>query len=236
MSVGRNDPCPCGSGRKYKHCHGAVPGRTGAGRPPGATSVDTPPSLERARSLHQGGYLPEAESMYREVLKRLPRHADAMNMFGILRAQQGDPAAASEWIAKAVSIDPQNAAYQFNLGKALLQLKRPSDARSALERAIALDNDYAEAYNELGLARMELGDLQAATSAFRRALHLRSNYWEAFNNLGLALHRQGRNEEASESLRAALELEPQSPSAEQFRLGASGTGACGRGRGILPGR
>jgi hypothetical protein len=25
--VGRNDPCPCGSGRKYKNCHG----RPGAG-------------------------------------------------------------------------------------------------------------------------------------------------------------------------------------------------------------
>ena len=24
--VGRNDPCPCGSGKKYKKCHGAVPG------------------------------------------------------------------------------------------------------------------------------------------------------------------------------------------------------------------
>ena len=22
--VGRNDPCPCGSGKKYKHCHGAL--------------------------------------------------------------------------------------------------------------------------------------------------------------------------------------------------------------------
>jgi preprotein translocase subunit SecA len=22
--VGRNEPCPCGSGRKYKHCHGKV--------------------------------------------------------------------------------------------------------------------------------------------------------------------------------------------------------------------
>jgi len=22
--VGRNEPCPCGSGKKYKHCHGAV--------------------------------------------------------------------------------------------------------------------------------------------------------------------------------------------------------------------
>lgn len=22
--VGRNDPCPCGSGKKYKSCHGAL--------------------------------------------------------------------------------------------------------------------------------------------------------------------------------------------------------------------
>ena len=24
QKVGRNDPCPCGSGKKYKHCHGAI--------------------------------------------------------------------------------------------------------------------------------------------------------------------------------------------------------------------
>jgi len=23
-SVGRNDPCPCGSGKKFKKCHGAT--------------------------------------------------------------------------------------------------------------------------------------------------------------------------------------------------------------------
>ena len=22
--VGRNEPCPCGSGKKYKHCHGRI--------------------------------------------------------------------------------------------------------------------------------------------------------------------------------------------------------------------
>ncbi|RFQ09614.1 hypothetical protein D0N87_30145, partial [Pseudomonas sp. ATCC 13867] len=22
--IGRNEPCPCGSGKKYKHCHGQV--------------------------------------------------------------------------------------------------------------------------------------------------------------------------------------------------------------------
>ena len=26
--VGRNDPCPCGSGKKYKHCHGRLGGRS----------------------------------------------------------------------------------------------------------------------------------------------------------------------------------------------------------------
>jgi preprotein translocase subunit SecA len=24
--VGRNEPCPCGSGKKYKQCHGLVAG------------------------------------------------------------------------------------------------------------------------------------------------------------------------------------------------------------------
>jgi hypothetical protein len=28
--VGRNDPCPCGSGKKYKKCHGSVAGQTTA--------------------------------------------------------------------------------------------------------------------------------------------------------------------------------------------------------------
>jgi len=27
--VGRNDPCPCGSGKKFKHCHGSAGGDTG---------------------------------------------------------------------------------------------------------------------------------------------------------------------------------------------------------------
>ncbi|MDQ6893160.1 MAG: preprotein translocase subunit SecA [Acidobacteriota bacterium] len=33
--VGRNDPCPCGSGKKYKKCHGAEGGPVGGGGTPG---------------------------------------------------------------------------------------------------------------------------------------------------------------------------------------------------------
>lgn len=38
--VGRNDPCPCGSGRKYKRCHGGAAGGTNAGPGPAEQEVD----------------------------------------------------------------------------------------------------------------------------------------------------------------------------------------------------
>ncbi len=44
-SVGRNDPCPCGSGKKYKHCHG----RPGAPPLPGATALPSSTSERRRR-------------------------------------------------------------------------------------------------------------------------------------------------------------------------------------------
>ena len=46
MPTGRNDPCPCGSGRKYKHCCGKSRGGSAGSAP----SPDFPPEvLERAR-------------------------------------------------------------------------------------------------------------------------------------------------------------------------------------------
>jgi len=206
MSASRNAPCPCGSGRKYKHCHGAAAGGPLKSQPVRA-------SLDRARDLHRRGYLPEADMLCREVLERSPRNPDAMNILGVLCAQRGDEGSALGWIGKAIAIDSQNAAYSFNFGKTLLQLGRAREACEALERAAGLDPDYADAYNELGLARAGAGSLQAAEAAFRKALSLQPSYWEAHSNLGLLLHRLERDEEAVLSLRRALELEPQSPAA-----------------------
>jgi len=161
--------------------------------------------------LHQQGYLPEAEMLYREVLERAPHNAGAMNLLGILCAQAGDEDSALEWLGKAVAIDSQSAAYRFNFGKALLRFKHPGEACAELERAAALDPGYADAYNELGLARAETGALSAAETAFRKAVSLRPEHWEAHSNLGLLLHRTGRLEPAVHSLRRALELQPRSP-------------------------
>jgi uncharacterized protein len=45
LKIGRNDPCPCGSGRKYKRCHGAVENVQDAGKESNSndwTSVEHP--------------------------------------------------------------------------------------------------------------------------------------------------------------------------------------------------
>jgi preprotein translocase subunit SecA len=41
--IGRNDPCPCGSGKKYKKCHGAPVAVAGGGQKPGSSGNSAAP-------------------------------------------------------------------------------------------------------------------------------------------------------------------------------------------------
>lgn len=57
--IGRNQPCPCGSGRKYKHCHGALPLEASAQLPPAilagiGRSVRTAEARQKRRTQQQG--------------------------------------------------------------------------------------------------------------------------------------------------------------------------------------
>jgi hypothetical protein len=51
---GRNDPCPCGSGKKYKHCHLAADGATNGANGSGKIAEDHPaPPQTAAESLDE---------------------------------------------------------------------------------------------------------------------------------------------------------------------------------------
>ena len=97
--LGRNDPCPCGSGRKYKACcltaQSAVPGIQAAG---------IPALMQGAFAHHQRGRLDEAASLYGSVLRRDPRHADALYLLGVLLAQQGRLPEALGHFARRLSV------------------------------------------------------------------------------------------------------------------------------------
>lgn len=71
--IGRNDACPCGSGKKYKACCAAIEAPFQTRQTP-----DLGDWLQRARRAVQGERFDDAEFWYRQVLSAKPNDAEAL--------------------------------------------------------------------------------------------------------------------------------------------------------------
>ncbi len=180
--AGRNDPCPCGSGKRYKHCHGAF-GATGV-----ATAVTDPDVLVRdAMTAHQRGDLDTAERGYRAALALAPEHPMATHFLGAALYQRGRVSEALPLLEAAVAAVPEEAEFHNNLGLALAAADRMEEAIAAHRQALELNPEYSIGWNNLGLALQAANRLPEAIDAFRRSIALAPEFAQAHWNLGLAL-------------------------------------------------
>ena len=87
----------------------------------------------------------EAIATLRRAIAADPSLAGARNTLAVAYAQSGDlPRAVDEW-RQVVAMRPDDPQILFNLGTALVQLKRPAEARPVLERFVATaPPQYAE--------------------------------------------------------------------------------------------
>ena len=203
--VGRNEPCPCGSGKRYKHCHGAA-GATAAAADrasspdhsrtqpsrPSQAAVDVPALLAAGMASHQRGDLHAAQRAYETALREAPAHPLAMHYLGVLAYQRNDLAAALPLLEASAQAVPDEAEFHNNLGLAFAAADRYDEAIRAHERAVALRPQHALAWNNLGLARTAHGDLEGAEHALRRALAAQADLAPAHWNLALALLARGQ--------------------------------------------
>jgi len=199
--VGRNDACPCGSGKRYKHCHGQ------SAVAPAPDTVEQ--KLQQAIARHKLGSAEDraaAESMYRDVLASDPSNATAHHFLGVIHYQRGSVEAALPLLERAVALQPHEAEFHNNLGLALAAADRNDDAAAAYRRALALRPGHAVAWNNLGLALQERNEVPAAIDAFRRALSLAPDFARARWNLSLALLLDGRFAEGWDAYDARLSL------------------------------
>ena len=72
--------------------------------------------LQAAVALHRQGKLADAAASYEAVLKSQPDNFDGLNLLGMALRQSGRPEPAVKLIAKAIAINPGNAAAHINLG------------------------------------------------------------------------------------------------------------------------
>lgn len=126
VKVGRNQPCPCGSGKKYKQCClAADEAATAAARDeqrrnePPAIVTSTVPGwgasvdsiVERlehmsnnAVDLIHAGELDEAERVSRQLLNQFPTFPDGHMRLGQLFKARGLPKKAAEHLRKAAAV------------------------------------------------------------------------------------------------------------------------------------
>ncbi len=180
---GRNDPCSCGSGLRYKQCHGALPGA-------GTSAVETtrPDTLARQGfEAHQRNDLDTAERHYRAVIAAAPEHAGALHYLGVIMYQRKRIDEAMPLLDRAIALVPDEPEYHNNRGLALAAAQRDGEAIAAHRRTLELKPDHAGAWNNLGLAMQAYGDVAGAIDAFRSGLRLAPGFPQLHWNLSLAL-------------------------------------------------
>ena len=186
IGVGRNDPCPCGSGRRYKLCHGSIDASPHVSASTAAAL--TPAALvARGTAAHQRFDLEAAERDYRAALAEDPGYPPALHYLGVVHYQRHQLDEALPLLERAVQAAPREPEFHNNLGLALAAAQRASEAVAAFRQALALKPDHAGAWSNLGLALQGRNEVSGAVAAFRRALELAPNFAQAHWNLALAL-------------------------------------------------
>jgi tetratricopeptide (TPR) repeat protein len=202
MFVGRNDPCPCGSGKKFKRCCGV----SGA---PAMAPVGHVELVRTGMAQLQAGQLDTAEHYFQQALSLAPNDAGIYNLLGMVALFREQFAEAAKQFQKAIARNGKEPEYYNHLAHALRGQSKFEDALKALEKAIALDRGCFEAHHNLGNLLEELGRNNASLAAYQTALKLRPHDLESMQEMGELLLDMDRLQEAEANFRLLLAHYPQ---------------------------
>jgi tetratricopeptide (TPR) repeat protein len=210
--IGRNDPCPCGSGKKFKQCCEA----TGAAPIQSLANNFSPQqALQIGMSQHQSGNLAQAEILYKQVLQNNANQPDALHLLGLISKQKGDLKTAAQLMRKALNFNPNYVEAFVNLGATLQEQAQLDDAADCYRKALALRPNYAEVHSNLGVVLKSQENLHEAATSFVNALAIRPDFSEAFANLDALLKEMATPDEALIYYRKVLVISPANIAAQQ---------------------
>jgi hypothetical protein len=120
--VTRNAPCPCGSGRRYKDCHGALETERRA-------DSTSEAKLRAALDSQREGRFEDARRLYGQVLAVAPNHFDAVHMLGVVNFQLGLLQEARSHLLRATMLRPHSPEARSNLDLVMTALEHASIER-----------------------------------------------------------------------------------------------------------
>lgn len=235
--TGRNDPCPCGSGKKYKKCCYHTVSSVVNQQP--ANNLDTaiayfeadnfPAAINSSEAFLRSypnepvawqiagishyylGEFSAAEKAFTRLVKLDKHNAEALNNLGLVQYEQGKHDAALECCLKAIKLQPEMASAHNNLGNINLAKNNLAEAEANYNKAIGLGLMTAQVYCNLGSVLQRTGKLDEAAEIYQKALKADPEFAPAYNNLGTLLQLKGDMDAALENLQKALKLTPGDP-------------------------
>ena len=206
MKAGRNDPCPCGSGQKYKHCCGSV------------GSAGSVVSASALIGLLSSGQAAEAERLAAQMLQARPEEGLLWKILGVAQMRQQKDALPA--LRRAAELLPRDTESRSNLvdelinyGNRLRAAGKRREALVALQEAVTRSPTRPDAHVNLGRVQLESRRIPAAADSFRNAISRQPNNVAAHLGLATVFRVQGSASEALASCERALALAPQSPEA-----------------------
>lgn len=156
MKPGRNDPCGCGSGKKYKHCcEGKVELRSMA---------PSPAEINQLIALYNAGHFAELESRAHSLVSQYPDFGFGWQLLGGALQRQGKNALSA--FQKAAELLPGEVDAHSNLGYVLKELGQLDEAVACYRRVLQLKPGYKAAYSNLSQLLFEIGKFDEAVQNF----------------------------------------------------------------------
>jgi Flp pilus assembly protein TadD len=112
--IGRNAPCPCGSGKKYKKCCLLPKGGKGQKYAPTTKFIPVYTQLDQLSNsvvdLIKQNRLDEAEAVSRRLLTEYPDQVDGLNRLAMVYEARGENGQAADYYRKAADFAKSNPA------------------------------------------------------------------------------------------------------------------------------
>jgi tetratricopeptide (TPR) repeat protein len=167
--------------------------------------------ISQAIERFQIGSPKQAEEILTRILSTQANNLPALEILGLIKASQGNHLEAAKLLKKAIKLNPQNPATQYNLAKALSESKDYVGSLIHHEKALQLAPNNPDGWLNYGQTLAVLKRYEQALTAFNNALSINPQYAEAWHNKGLGCAQLAQHEEAVGCINRAIELQPNNP-------------------------